>query len=161
MPQTSPLLISTHSPGFQVFSSPSAVTSVTHTPVLKGFRKRRFAVFWFTQAGRSPANAAFKNKERGELLRQKATFSNQQKHTPRKTFPPKEALPQLAEFYNKRGLACWAKSNGYPSPGSPCHLPFNKASCSAVEAPLSSNFRNPAFACGDLPIGCAQKTGPL
>ena len=39
MPQTSPLLISTHSPGFQVFTSPSAVTSDTHTPVLKGFRK--------------------------------------------------------------------------------------------------------------------------
>src|SRR5699024_4405215 len=50
----------------------SAVTSVTHTPVLKGFRKRRFAVFWFTQAGRSPANAAFKNVARRELSRQKA-----------------------------------------------------------------------------------------
>ena len=70
--QTSPLLLSTHSSGFQVFSSPSAVTSVTHTPVLKGFRKRRFAVFWFTQAGRSPANAAFQNAARRELSRQKA-----------------------------------------------------------------------------------------
>ena len=70
--QTSPPLLSTHSSGFQVFSSPSAVTSVTHTPVLKGFRKRRFAVFWFTQAGRSPANAAFKNVARRELSRQKA-----------------------------------------------------------------------------------------
>ena len=28
-----------------------------------------------------------------------------------------------------------------------------KNSCFATEAPLSSNFRNPAFACGDLPIG--------
>ena len=67
MPQTSPLLISTHSPGFQVFSSLSAVTSDTHTPALKGFRKRRSAVFWFTQAGRSPANAALKNVARREL----------------------------------------------------------------------------------------------
>ena len=73
MAQTSPLLLSTHSSGFQVFSSPSAVTSDTHTPVLKGFRKRRFAVFWFTQAGRSPANAALKNVARRELSRQKAT----------------------------------------------------------------------------------------
>ena len=34
--------------------------------------------------------------------------------------------------------------------GAPRHLPFAKASCSAVEAPLSPNFRNPAFACGGL-----------
>ena len=46
-------------------------------------------------------------------------------------------------------------------PGSPRHFSVGKTFWFAVEAPLSSNFRNPAFVCGDLPIGCAQKTGPF
>ena len=49
----------------------------------------------------------------------------------------------------------------HPSPGSPRSLPIGKTSCFAAEAPLSPTFRNPAFDCGDLPIGCAQKTVPF
>ena len=41
------------------------------------------------------------------------------------------------------------------------YLTLGINSCFAAKAPLSSTFRNPAFACGDLPIGCAQKTVPF
>ncbi|HIX49057.1 MAG TPA: hypothetical protein H9981_08645, partial [Candidatus Mediterraneibacter caccavium] len=39
-------------PLISTFSKPhSEVTSTTHIPALKSVRERRFAVFWFTQAG--------------------------------------------------------------------------------------------------------------
>lgn len=40
-------------------------------------------------------------------------------------------------------------------------LLFGDAFCFSAEAPLSLPFQNPAFACGDLPIGCMQKAAPL
>ena len=54
-------------PLISTFSKPhSEVTSATHIPALKGFRKRRFAVFWFPQAGRSPSKCSVKKRrERG------------------------------------------------------------------------------------------------
>ena len=48
-----------------------------------------------------------------------------------------------------------------PLPEVQSELPLGFNFCFAAEAPLSPTFRNPAFACGDLPIGCAQKTTPL
>ena len=36
----------------------SEVASTTHIPALKGFRKRRFAVFWIPQAGSSPSKCS-------------------------------------------------------------------------------------------------------
>ena len=79
-----------------------------HTPALcERFSKRRFAVFErFTSRKLSRQMQDFKNETRGAFLRQKAT------------------LPQPAEFYNKRGAARCAKSNGCPSPGSPRHFPL-------------------------------------
>ena len=163
MPQTSPLLILTHSPGFQVFSSPSAVTSDTHTPVLKGFRKRRFAVFWFTQAGRSPANAAFKNAPRRELSRQKTTAPQPAKtYNKRRTFPPKDPpSPIHQKLITREDQLAGPNRTANPLPEIQSELPLGFNFCFAAEAPLSPPFRNPAFACGDLPIGCAQKTTPL
>ena len=64
----------------------------------------------------------FENETRGALLRQKAT------------------LPQPAEFYNKRGAARCAKSNGCPSPGSPRHFPIENNFRFVAEVPLSSTF---------------------
>ena len=64
----------------------------------------------------------FKNETRGALLRQKAT------------------LPQPAEFYNKRGAARCAKSNGCPSPGNPRHFPLENNFRFVAKVPLSSTF---------------------
>ena len=42
-------------PLISTFSRPhSEVASTTHIPALKGVPRRRFAVFWFIQDGRSP-----------------------------------------------------------------------------------------------------------
>ena len=80
-------------PLISTFSKPhSEVASTTHIPALKGFRKRRFSVFWFTQDGRSPqTNAAFKNAARRELSWQKTTAPQPAKtYNNRRTFPPKD-----------------------------------------------------------------------
>ena len=48
-----------------------------------------------------------------------------------------------------------------PLPEVQTELPLSLNFSFAAEAPLSPTFRNPAFVCGDLPIGCAQKTVPF
>ena len=76
MPQTSPLLISTHSPGFQVFASPSAVTSATHIPALKCVRKGASLFSGFAQAGRSPDKCNVKKRSgRGSVQAKENYFS--------------------------------------------------------------------------------------
>ncbi|HJD33652.1 MAG TPA: hypothetical protein H9911_03800 [Candidatus Mediterraneibacter tabaqchaliae] len=101
-------------PLISTFSRPhSEVASTTHIPALKGIPKRRFAVFWFTQAERPPTNTAFKNAERRKLLRQKIIHPQPaETYHGWKLLRQKIKSPFLAEFYHKRGPACWAKSNG-------------------------------------------------
>ena len=104
-----------------------------HTPALcERFSKKRFAVFErFTSRKVSRQMQDFKNETRWALLRQKAP------------------LHQPAEFYNKRGAARCAKSNGCPSPGSPRHFPIENNFCFAAEVPLSSTFKILNLSAGD------------
>ena len=90
-------------PLISTFSKPhSEVASTTHTPALKGIPKRRFAVFWFLQAGRSPSKCSvYKRSGRG-------AFPAKENHSPAsRNIQPAENLRQkiksswLAEFYHK------------------------------------------------------------
>src|SRR5699024_598270 len=92
---------------------------------------RRTTRFPYTTLFRSRQMQDFKNETRGALLRQKAP------------------LHQPAEFYNKRGAARCAKSNGCPSPGSPRHFPIENNFCFAAEVPLSSTFKILNLSAGD------------
>ena len=100
-------------PLISTFSKPhSEVTSTTHIPALKGIPKRRFAVFWFPQAGRSPDKCSvYKRSGRGAFPAKKFPQPGETYHG-RKPLRQKIKSPFLAEFYHKRGPACWAKSNG-------------------------------------------------
>ena len=116
-----------------------------HTPALcERFSKRRFAVFErFTSRKLSRQMQDFENETRGALLRQKAT------------------LPQPAEFYNKRGAARCAKSNGCPSPGSPRHFPIENNFCFAAEVPLSSTFEILHLSAGAADRMKAENRSPI
>ena len=72
----------------------SEVASTTHIPALKGFRKRRFSVFWFTQDGRPSTNAAFQNAARRELSRQKIILPQPaETHKAREISPLNDKIP--------------------------------------------------------------------
>ena len=82
---------------FRIFSYTkphSEVASTTHIPALKGIPKRRFAVFWFTQAGRPPTNTAFKNAAKWGTSPGKGNPSPADRNIPRtETSPPKNKIP--------------------------------------------------------------------
>ena len=91
MPHTSPLLISTHSPGFQVFASPSAVTSATHIPALKCVRKGASLFSGFAQAGRSPDKCSVKKRSgRGGVQAKENYFPNGRNIEREKNFSSKK-----------------------------------------------------------------------
>ena len=148
---------------FIVFPASWSGADASHIPALKEISKRRFAVFWFSQAGRPPANAAFKNAPRRELSRQKTTSPQPAKtYNKRRTFPPKDPpSPIHQKLITREDQLAGPNRTANPLPEIQSELPLGFNFCFAAEAPLSPPFRNPAFACGDLPIGCAQKTVPL
>ncbi|WP_143449710.1 hypothetical protein [Lachnoclostridium sp. An76] len=79
-----------------------------------------------------------------------------------KNYPPKDKIPPNRQNSMTREAQLAAPNRtANPLPEVQTELPLSLNFCFATEAPLSSNFRNPAFDCGDLPIGCAQKTGPF
>ena len=82
-------------PLISTFSRPhSEVASTTHIPALKGIPKKRFAVFWFTQAGRPPTNTAFKNAAKWGTSPGKGNPSPAGRNIPRtETSPPKNKIP--------------------------------------------------------------------
>ena len=82
---------------FRIFSYTkphSEVASTTHIPALKGIPKKRFAVFWFTQAERPPTNTAFKNAAKWGTSPGKGNPSPAGRNIPRmETSPPKNKIP--------------------------------------------------------------------
>ena len=134
-------------PLISTFSKPhSEVVSTTHIPALKEISKRRFAVFWFAQDGRSPANAAFKNAPRRELSRQKTTAPQPAKtYNKRRTFPPKDPpSPIHQKLITREDQLAGPNRTANPLPEIQSELPLGFNFCFAAEAPLSPPFRNPA-----------------
>ncbi|HJD34679.1 MAG TPA: hypothetical protein H9911_09090, partial [Candidatus Mediterraneibacter tabaqchaliae] len=80
-------------PLISTFSKPhSEVTSTTHIPALKEISKRRFAVFWFPQAGRSPDKCSvYKRSKKGSFSGKKGPLSHPaETHNKKRNFPPKD-----------------------------------------------------------------------
>ena len=102
MPQTSPLLISTHSPGFQVFTSPSAVTSDTHTPVLKGFRKGASLFSGLLKPEGPQQMQRLKMLREGSFSGKRQPLPSQQKHTTIDELSRQMILSRLVDTFISR-----------------------------------------------------------
>ena len=80
----------------------SEVASTTHVPVLKGDTKRRFAVFWFLQAGRSPSKCSvYKRSGRGAFPAKENPSPASRNIQPAENLRQKIKSSWLAEFYHK------------------------------------------------------------
>ena len=83
-------------PLISTFSRPhSEVASTTHIPALKEISKRRFAVFWFPQAGRSPDKCSvYKRSKKGSFSGKKGPLPHPaETHKARETSSVNDKIP--------------------------------------------------------------------
>ena len=73
----------------------------------------------------------------------------------------RKPFPSQQKLITREAKLAEPNRTANPLPEVQSELPLGFNFCFAAEAPLSPTFRNPAFACGDLPIRYAQKTGPF
>ena len=125
--------------------------------------QRLFAVFWFCSGRKVPRQML-----RLKTQRERGTFSEKsppphpaETYNKRRTFPPNDKIPLAGRILSQERPRLLGQierrilSRKSASPSILDKFLFHRCS-----SPLT-HVSNSAFACGGLPIGCAQKTVPL